>query len=173
MLALLASGRLRRSGRTGQQDDLVLDGGKPGGQSRTVLAARRPDVAHPGRDGRAGTAGAHSAPDRRGRVQRLQDHASDHAGGWAGQPRRGRAGRARARRSSDALRRQPGLLSAALGLYQGTRRLPARGQVLRSARRTSTRTTPLPRPISSKRNRPARRRRRTSSPAPTPSASSA
>jgi hypothetical protein len=33
-----------------------------------------------------------SPPDRRGRVQRLQDHAGDHAGGWAGQPRRGGAG---------------------------------------------------------------------------------
>ena len=123
--------------------------------------------------GGAGAVGAHAAADRRGGVQRLQDHAGDHAGGRAGEPHRGRAGRARDSRPADAVRRQPGLLAAALRLHQGARRLPARGQVLQA------RAGPLRAP----RHRPGRpraggidpqlRRRPTWSPAPTPFASSA
>ena len=40
----------------------------------------------------AGSAATHAAPERRGRVQRLQNHAGDHAGGRPGQPRRSGAG---------------------------------------------------------------------------------
>ena len=97
--------------RTGEQDDLVFRSGKRAEQGRVFLAARRPDVAHPGLHGGAGAAGTHAAADRRGGIQQLQDHAGDHAGGRAGQPHRGHAGRARERRPTHALRYQPRLFA--------------------------------------------------------------
>ena len=95
----------------------------------------------------------------------FQDHAGDHAGGRPGEPHRRHARRAGDAGPAHAVRHQPRLFAAAFGLPESARRLPARRQVNTSARRISTRTTPSPRPTSSRRNRPAPRRRPICNPA--------
>ncbi len=114
--------------------------------------------------------GAYSAAYRRRCIQRLPDDAGDHAGRRSGESHHGRSGRTGEAGATDAIRNQPGLFAAALGLSESAGRLCSSPTAFTSARRICMRTKPSPRPIWSKPNRRAARRRPTWNPASKPCA---
>ena len=84
--------------RTSRQDDVVLDRRKRRRARRNCSTLPADQMSHIQiYTVAAGAHGAHAAALRRGRVQRLPDHAGDHAGRGPGQPHPGHA-----RRASDA-----------------------------------------------------------------------